>query len=398
MVKFFLQAAFVAQLVSFGLSIGGKRALAQDALSLSAVDQKANEAMRELSDTLPYTPAALPLESLFAHAVEQLLVDNTFPKLRPVIRVVNLGGRDIFHIGGGKVLLSGGVFREHPTEDSFIGRFSEVLAQAIVRDRYAPTGAPSIDVWRPHFEKWFFCRQKEIRDLSTPDDGINFASNAEAVKEFERLRDKFSEKLRASGALHPYVGLRKAFLATPHQIYGELCDDDRVFVAENFYKNSKWKELLDFCRAELRRRPKHELWRWLEAVAIANLGQPKVCVSLTSSRWTHFDERRQHLNNACVGLSGNWSRAISQADEVAVARPRDFQARFYKAFLRGRARLPIRDEITEIEKLWGDRPGLRALKVMYFAASEKPKEAENNVNFFPEFDQYEAWEWGALAL
>ena len=65
MVKFFLQAAFVAQLVSFGLSIGGKRALAQDALSLSAVDQKANEAMRELSDTLPYTPAALPLESLF---------------------------------------------------------------------------------------------------------------------------------------------------------------------------------------------------------------------------------------------------------------------------------------------------------------------------------------------
>lgn len=114
-------------------------------------------------------------------------------------------------------------------------------------------------------------------------------------------------------------------------------------------------------------------------------------------RWGYFDHLRELMVAQCVFLDGRYTDAKSLLAKYSLRYRYDVHGAFWLTLVDIRLRRPVEDQLSEIEKFWGDRPYVRALRAMRLSILERPSDAVALFNYDSQI-AYDNAEWGALDM
>lgn len=157
----------------------------------------------------------------------------------------------------------------------------------------------------------------------------------------------------------------------------------------------RWKEALVNAEQALKLAPDAEPFLWQRVSARQQLGQFNKCVTENQSRWRYYDHRRELMGLQCTFLEGRYTDAAKLAIEYRTRYPFDVEGAFWETLLQIKLRRIKNARIEEIESFWGDRPIVRALKILYYGHLEQPDHAQKEMFFDSELS-YLPQEWGML--
>lgn len=172
----------------------------------------------------------------------------------------------------------------------------------------------------------------------------------------------------------------------------------RKFLRANLLMQKRdWAAVQQTAEEALRLVPRNEPFLWFHLLSRQHQLQFKECGDSTQPKWPLFDHMRQLIVGQCMFLDGRLSNAAQHFMEYRRRYPFDVHGAFWQAFVDLHMRRKGQDNIAEMERFWGNRPYVRAVKVLHYGALGKPTDAKAAQDVINELE-YGDTEWGALEL
>ncbi|MEW6057890.1 MAG: hypothetical protein AB1540_14880 [Bdellovibrionota bacterium] len=162
-------------------------------------------------------------------------------------------------------------------------------------------------------------------------------------------------------------------------------------------RHRQWRALLKNSTEALSIGPSAIPFRWHKGMAHQQLRQFNHCIHSLGESWGIYDFRRLLLELQCSFLEGRYTDAARLANQFRQKHPYDAEGAFWQALNAIRIRQPIDQLLAEMDNYWGDRPFVRALKVLHFGYIGKLTDAKAIANFSADA-AFSDEEWGKLHM